>query len=76
MPLIHKVTQHATSMQDTMEAHVTMSSFVLPRPPCCMPTSQGRGGNPAMHDSGADRAAHDKEVAARDEQKVAAARGR
>jgi hypothetical protein len=29
-----------------------------------------------MHDSGADRAAHDKEVAARDEQKVAAARGR
>jgi hypothetical protein len=50
--------------------------FALPRPPCCTPTPQGRGGNPAMRDFRADRAAHDEEEAVRDEQEAAAARGR
>jgi len=73
MPQIPKVTQHVTSTHDTMDAHTTVSSFGLPHPPCCTPTSQGRGGNPAMRNFGADRAAHDEEAAAHDEQKVAAA---
>jgi len=73
MPQIPKVTQHVTSTHDTMDAHTAMSSFVMPRPPCCTPTSQGQGGNPAMRDSGADRAAHNEEAAAHDEQKAASA---
>ena len=67
MPQILKVTQHATSTHDTMDAHAAMSSFVLHCPPGCTPTSQGQGGNPAMRDSGADRAAYDEEAAAHDE---------
>ena len=71
MPQIPKVTQHATSTHDTMDAHAAMSSFVLHCPPGCTPTSQGQGGNPAMRNFGADQAPHDEEAAAHDKQKAA-----